>query len=382
MNTAPQIIEWAFSSPFIWMMLLGVVVAHSLRKHALYSAMPYAPLIEEKSYNNLGVRMLLSFALGISAALFIYFTQATLSFSYCLGIWFIAFIFMAKAKEPIAFLGAALILCIVSLFADGAQSVYKIVRFAGLYQLILGILYLVGRKETFPVMQQGKEGDIRGEHMYKEVWPLPALVFSMTGMAQPLSSFLIIVMLLFCEIRINRTTPKKYFRRNGTYMAASGLVLSAASFMGQGGLQTAALFVLIFAAMLYWIVSEIRFNKNNGYLFCADDTGVQVLFVYDETPACEMGLKIGDLIVSINSRRVVSPEAVELFLEDRPPFIWLEVRRGDKTFEAEYKDYQDGVGELGIVPTPKNPTKYELYPRPGYFANLFSSFRSLFIRRK
>jgi hypothetical protein len=279
-------------------------------------------------------------------------------------------------------LGAALILGIVSLFADAGQSVYKIVRFAGLYQLTLGIMYLVGRKETFPIMQQGKNGDIRGEHMYKEVWPLPAVVFSMTGMAQPLSSFLMIVILLFCEIRINRTTPEKYFRRHGVYMAASGLVLSAASFMGQGGLQTAAFFVLLCAMLLYWILSEIRFNKNNGYLFCADDTGVQVLFVYDETPACEMGLKIGDLIVSINSRRVVSPEAVELFLEDKPPFIWLEVHRGSKTFETEYKDYQNGVGELGIVPTPKNPTKFEVHPRPGYFANLFLSFQSLFIRKK
>ena len=289
MNTASQIIEWVFSSPFLWMMLLGVVVAHSLRKHALYSAMPYAPLIEEKSYNNLGVRMLLSFALGISAAFLIYFTQAALSFVYSLGIWFVAFIFMSKSKEPIAFLGAALILGIVSLFSDGSQSVYKIVRFAGLYQLTVGIMYLVGRKETFPVMQQGREGDIRGEHMYKEVWPLPAVVFSMTGMAQPLSSFLMIVMLLFCEIRINRTTPEKYFRRHGLYMAVSGILLSAASFMGQGGLQTAAFFVLICTAMAYWILSEMRFKKNNGYLFCANDTGVQVLFVYDETPACEMG---------------------------------------------------------------------------------------------
>lgn len=370
MSTAAQIIEWVFSSPFIWMTLLGVVTAHTMRRHAIYASLAYAPLIEEKNENQMGRRMFFALSLGIAAALLLYFTQAVLNFSYSIGIWLIAFILMVKGKEPLAFLFAALVLGAVSFFVDGASQLYKILRYTGSYQLILGVLYLVGKKETYPVMQRDKEGDIHGEHMYKEVWLLPAAALSFGTAPINAISYVMIVMLLFSEIRIKRTTPQKYFRRHGLFMAVTGAALAGLSFTGNEAISLIGIFAVTPVFLAYWIVKEIQFRKRNKYFFKADDTGVQVLYVYQDTPGYQMGLKIGDLIVAINGRRVVSQEAIELFLEDRPPFIWLEIIRDSKSIEEEYKDYEKGIGDLGLIFTPKHPSKFELYPRLGFFRRL------------
>jgi membrane-associated protease RseP (regulator of RpoE activity) len=195
-------------------------------------------------------------------------------------------------------------------------------------------------------------------------------------------SYGMIAMLLFSDIRIRSTTPEKYFRRHGIFMALSGAFFTGMSFIENEIALTAVFFAAVPAFLIYWILSEVRFEKRNDYIFHADDTGVQVFFVYEDSPANTMGMKPGDLIVSINGRRVVSPEAVEAFLEDRPPFIWVEALRDGKTFESEYKDYENGIWDLGAVFTPRHPSKFELYPRPGFFRRMIKSFGSLFIRRR
>ena len=376
MSNAAQIIEWVFSSPFLWMTLLGVVTAHSMRRRMIRISLPYAPLFEEKNENRLGARMLFAFILSVAGSLFIYFTDSALNFAYSIGIWFVAFILMVKGKEPTAFLFAALILGIVSFFADGAASAYKMLRYTGLYQLIMGILYLVGKKETYPLMQQDKEGKVHGAHIYRESWLLPAAALSLWDSPLKAVSYVMIVMLLFSDVTIKRTTPEKYFKRHGIFMAVTGAALSALSLAQNEIVSAAGLFAAVPAALIYWLITEARFRKRKGYFYVADDTGVKVLFVYEDTPANTMGLKTGDLITSINGRRVVSPEAVDAFLEDRPPFIWLEILRDGKTLEQEYKDYEQGIGDLGIVYTPKHPSKYELYPHPGFFSRTFKKMFS------
>ena len=381
MSSTAQIIEWIFSSPFIWMTLLGVVTAHSFRKHAIIVSMPYAPLTEEKNENRLGVRMMLSFLLGIAAALFIYFTGAALSFVFAVGIWFLALVLTIKSKEPIAFLIALLVFGTVAFFTEGADALYKPIRYAGSYQMVLGVLYLLGRKETFPIIQQEKNGEIHGEHLFKQVWLLPVVAVSMIDASTLVLSYGMIAMLLFSDIRISRTTPEKYFRRHGIFMALSGAFFTGMSFVKNEIAMLAVLFAAVPTFLIYWIVKEVRFVKRSDHIFCADDTGVQVFYVYEDTPASQMGLKPADLIISINGRRVVSPEAVETFLQDRPPYIWIEFLRDKEKTEREYKDYENGIGDLGAVFTPRHPSKFELHPRPGFFKRLVKSFVSLFVRR-
>jgi hypothetical protein len=267
---------------------------------------------------------------------------------------------------------------LISFFGDGVQALSNVLRYTGSYQAILGILYLFGHKETYPIMQQEKDGRVHGEHLFKSAWIMPVAALSSVALSPVLVTGTMIVMLLFCDLRINRETPKKYFRRNGIFMVVTGLVVTAISFAQTDILLLMGISIAA-AGFVYWIVREALFVKKNDFLFVADDTGIQILYVYDDTPACEMKMETGDKIIAINDRRVVSYKGLESFLEDKPPFIWVKYERDGKTLEEEFKDYANGIGDIGIVPTPKNPSKFELYPRKGFFAQIIER---LFSKKK
>ena len=63
-----------------------------------------------------------------------------------------------------------------------------------------------------------------------------------------------------------------------------------------------------------------------------------------------MALNPGDVILSLNDHRIYSKKDIEDILLIRPKIIWLDVfdiKKGLIT--KEYKDYQKGINNLGIV---------------------------------
>ncbi len=365
MDIASRLIEWVFNSPFLWMTLLGVVMWRSLIKHTIEASLAYAPLIEEKENNNLGGNLLFSFLLASAATFFIYKTDKALDILYVIGFWFMSLAFSVKGKETLGILFAAFVLGLLALFFESFKTINSILLYAGLYQAIIGILYLLGKKDTYPIMQQEKDGTIQGEHIFKTAWIMPAAAISASISNSPVVAISMIVLIFFSEIRINKETPKAHFRRNGIFATASGMLITLFSIIGTDLFAVLGIAVSLFL-FLIWLIFELINNNKKKYLFVADDTGIKVLFVYMETPAYEMGIEAGDNITHINDKRIVSFEALNAFLEEKPPFIWAKYERGEKSFEGEYKDYSNGIGDLGIVAVPRNPSKYELYPRKGY----------------
>ncbi len=372
MSIASRFLEWIFSSPFLWMALLGVVVWHSLIKHTINASIVYAPLLEEKANYNLSGNLLFSFLLATAAALFVYYTDTALDVIYVIGFWFISFAFSTKGRETIGFLVSAFLLGIAAVIFDTIDTVSNILLYAGLYQTIIGVLYLFGRKDTYPIMQQEKDGTVHGELMFKSAWIMPAAVISTVIMNDPIIVSSMIVLLLFSETRMNKETPIRFFRRNGVFAIISGCIVIMFSFLKSDVFAVLGIIIALAVSILWWIIESTSYKKKK-YLFVADDTGVRVLYVYNETPACEMGIQTGDKITHINDKRIVTYEALDAFLEEKPPFIWLKYEREDKTLESEYKDYANGIGELGIVAVPRNPSKYELYPRKGFIASKLES---------
>ena len=74
-----------------------------------------------------------------------------------------------------------------------------------------------------------------------------------------------------------------------------------------------------------------------------------------------MGLKQGDIILSINGRQVNSEAMLEEILRDSPNLIWVTVlRENGETMELEYRDYERGIRDLGLMLVPRSTGKY--YP--------------------
>lgn len=374
-----EFIEWIFQSPFIWMALLGVVSANSIRKHNIWSSLPYAPLLDEKR-NSTSSQLFPAFAAGTLAAVLLFYTDGIPDMAAAVGIWFIAGIMMITKNESIAFLAACFAISIFTYFIGNIDLTYKIIKYGAAYQLVLGILYLAGKKQTQPIMIQDKTGRIFGEHIYSRVWLFPAVVFSIINSAIENIAYIMIVMILFSDIRINRESVKSYFKKRGIFMTAASAVLLGLSYINNELILSIMILGILPLTIIIWFIAMHIFKKNNDYIYTANDKGVQILYIYesDESPANQMGLEIGDLICKINGRRVIRQEAISVVLEEYPPFVWLEIVRDDKTIETEYKDYENGINTLGVVYTPRNPTKFEVYFESRLSKNIKKRLKSIF----
>ncbi|HOJ08976.1 MAG TPA: PDZ domain-containing protein [Clostridiales bacterium] len=108
-------------------------------------------------------------------------------------------------------------------------------------------------------------------------------------------------------------------------------------------------------------------EMNNSPLFIPVRRGVRVLDVLPDSHAWRIGIRRGDIILSINSRDVQTEEGITEALRTFPTFIWvklLDVDGIERTYE--YKCYPDGINHLEILTVPReNEVTYNM----SYFEN-------------
>lgn len=88
--------------------------------------------------------------------------------------------------------------------------------------------------------------------------------------------------------------------------------------------------------------------------YVSGDNGVMVLEVAPNSPAYEMGIKTGDVLVEINNKRILSEEDIFSGINEAASFIWFKIkRRGNKLKELSYNKMNSDK-KLGIVFVPRN----------------------------
>ena len=69
-----------------------------------------------------------------------------------------------------------------------------------------------------------------------------------------------------------------------------------------------------------------------------------------------MGLKTGDIILSINGNVVQKKEDVLNVLRFSPKYIWIDVlNENGKLVTLDYKDYRKGIQSLDVLFIPEEP---------------------------
>lgn len=84
------------------------------------------------------------------------------------------------------------------------------------------------------------------------------------------------------------------------------------------------------------------------------DEGIMVLEVAPSSPAHEMGIKSGDVLVAINNRQIDNEQDILDIVKEGASFLWLKIKTGENGIrEVSYNKMNEGK-RLGIVFVPKN----------------------------
>lgn len=117
--------------------------------------------------------------------------------------------------------------------------------------------------------------------------------------------------------------------------------------------------VLIFAPLAHELM--INFQKyieiEGKPKFVSSDEGIMVLDVVHNSPADEMGIKSGDMLIEVNDKIIESEEDVLKSIKEASNFIWFKIKRATGKFEKISYEHMNSTKNFGFVLVPKAPPK-------------------------
>lgn len=116
------------------------------------------------------------------------------------------------------------------------------------------------------------------------------------------------------------------------------------------------LFVVVFAPLAHELMLNLqRYMEVNGKpKYVSTEEGIMVLEVAPNSPASEMGIKSGDMLLEVNSRKIDNEQDILTAAKESFTYISFKLRRGiDKLHEVSYNKLSSEK-KLGIVLVPRN----------------------------
>ncbi|MCF6463842.1 hypothetical protein [Clostridium sp. Cult1] len=219
---------------------------------------------------------------------------------------------------------------------------------------VIGVLHLVesflilwdGRRNRVPVFME-KQDEIIGGFTMNRFWPVPFTIFVNNIDIYPIT---IMAILGYGDFALSNFPERK------SKETASLLFLFSIILLILAGLSIKyhvfKYIASIFAPLAHEIIILVgrRKEERGGYIFTSTEHGLRVLDTLPNSIGEKMALNPGDVILSLNDHRIYSKKDIEDILLIRPKIIWLDVfdiKKGLIT--KEYKDYQKGINNLGIV---------------------------------
>ncbi|MCH4200411.1 PDZ domain-containing protein, partial [Clostridium tyrobutyricum] len=119
------------------------------------------------------------------------------------------------------------------------------------------------------------------------------------------------------------------------------------------------LFVIVFAPLAHeGMIFIQRYIETVGKpKYISSDEGIMVLAVAPNSPANEMGIKSGDLLVEINSQKIENEEKITEIARKCSNFIWFKIKRVTGKLEQVSYNKMNENRRLGIVFVPRNVPK-------------------------
>jgi hypothetical protein len=117
--------------------------------------------------------------------------------------------------------------------------------------------------------------------------------------------------------------------------------------------------VLIFAPVAHEgiIIFQRQLELKGSPKYISSEEGIMVLEVAPNSPANEMGISTGDLLVEVNNKKVESEEKIIEVIKETSSFIWFKVRKVTGKLEEVSYNKMNNSKKLGIVFVPKGVPK-------------------------
>ena len=322
-------------------------------------------------------------------------------------IWVVAILLSLINPRYLCFSYAGGIIALMSLvFGFPSVNVPGLMALIGVLHLVESLLiWMDGSSYSVPLFLRRKDGKTIGGYMMNKIWPIPLVAFAVilgnetggvsiggvidmpgwwpflkhtaAGSSQGLAYLPLVVpvVLGYGDLAVTRT-PQQKCRSSALRLASYSLVLIILSVIASK-LRLFAFAAAIFAPAAHEMLIQygVKEEEEGKPYFTNKETGLRVLYVEKDSIAGKMGIVPGDTILSINGMALLSGKQLAEFLAARPVFIWVEFEKYEgKAVTAEYSDYRNRIGDLGILVVPHNA---ELY----YEINRGSSLAKRLIKR-
>lgn len=394
--TLRAIAEAIITMPYVFMLItLGVVLYLRNRNTVAMQRMVIGECINSAFELTISqiVMGILAGALGslMLSYLGVFFdNQITISLLFMLSI-----ILMLFRSRFICFSYSAGILSMISvafqLFQKGNNTnlsqysflkvdVVMVMSLVAVMHIIEGILVFIdGNKGAIPVFSN-KNNKIIGGFALKRYWAIPIAVMflinnpvSMDGVNIVTPSFWPIIkssgfkiiattamallpfygMIGYSAITFTKTKREKAIN-SGICIGSYGILLLIVAQLARINLFS-QLMVAIFAPIAHEVMLKLQmyYELKGTPKYVSTDDGLMVLEVAPSSPAFEMGIKSGDLLMEVNDKKILNEQDIIEALNQVSSFILLRIRTvKGKLLQVDYNK-MNRTKRLGIVFVPK-----------------------------
>ncbi|MBI6873237.1 PDZ domain-containing protein [Clostridium aciditolerans] len=265
-------------------------------------------------------------------------------------------------------------------------DVVSLMTLIAVLHFVEGILIIIdGKTGAIPVFTSRDE-KIIGGFAFQRYWALPIAIFFMlhnntaisTTWQVPLPTWwplvkssipveilknaVVALIPFYGMVGYNSITFTKD-KETKTLMSGSLMIVYSIALFGLA--QAAVLnlplkfLVVIFAPAAHEaIIAFQRYVEVKGEpKFISGEDGIMVLAVAPNSPANEMGIKCGDLLVEVNNKKIENEEKIAEAIRECSNFIWFKVKKVTGKFEqVSYNKLNDNK-RLGIVFVPRGVPK-------------------------
>ncbi len=239
------------------------------------------------------------------------------------------------------------------LFGYPKINIISVMTIVAVLHLIEAFLIILdGHNGKIPIFME-KDNEIVGGFNMNRFWPVPFLVFLEGYGVMPVT---VIAVLGYGDFALTKH-PKDKTKETASMLFIFSAILLILSELSKSYSQLLYVLAIVSPVFHEMIIQMGRKRERLGKaIFTPSQRGLKLLDTMPYGVGEKMGLKTGDIILSINGNVVQKKEDVLNVLRFSPKYIWIDVlNENGKLVTLDYKDYRKGIQSLDVLFIPEEP---------------------------
>ncbi|WP_077369816.1 hypothetical protein [Anaerosalibacter sp. Marseille-P3206] len=341
----------SLKSPIYWIVV--VIVYFQYRKLAKMEKMILGSH-REPLYKRMITSTILGILGGIVASIIFILLGTTVEGNDFLFILPTALLLSLIHPRFICFSYAGGLISLISLiFGFPKINVVSVMTVVAVLHLVESLLIITdGHSGRMPIFME-KDNDIVGGFNMNRFWPMPFLILVQGNRVYPI---VILAVLGYGDYVLTKFPKDKTKETSGMLLLFSLVLLLLSQLSKQYNVLLYPL--AISSPLLHELIIQFgRSREDTGRpIFVPSSMGLKILDTLPDGVGEKIGLKTGDILISINGNRINSKRDIVESLMMKPKYIWLDVLDMKKgLITKEYKNYREGIDSLDVLVIPKIP---------------------------